>query len=105
MAKRPSALPRSLKFNQVVGVDLVDFDDIGIDMILMNVVCWGTGYQMMSVIPDKRSVTVRDAFSKDWIRHYGWPELMITDQGPEFVGHEFVTYIASGGCLQHFIDS
>ena len=53
MAKRPSALPRSLKFNQAVGVDLVEFDDLGIQMILMNVVCWGTGYHMLSVIPDE----------------------------------------------------
>ena len=78
IAKRPSALPGSLVFNQVVGVDLVEFDDLGIQMTLMNVVCWGAGYQMMSVIPDKRSVTVRDAFSKDWIRHYGWPESVVT---------------------------
>ena len=60
---------------------------------------------MMSVIPDKTSVTVRDAFSKEWIRHYGWLELVVTNQGPEFIGHEFVDYIAEGACLQHFIDS
>ena len=105
IAKRPSALPRSLAFNQVIGVDLVELDDLGIQMTLLNVVCWGTGYQMMSVIPDKRSATVRDAFSKDWIRHYGWPELVVTDQGPEFIGHEFVDYVAEGACLQQFIDS
>ena len=83
----------------------MEFDDLGIHMTLLNVVCWGTGFQMMSIIPDKRSETVRDTFSKDWIRHYGWPELTVTDQGLEFIGQEFVDYIAEGACLHHFIDS
>ena len=103
--RRPGALPRCLRFNQTVGVDLVEFDTSVFKKILMNVACGGAGYQMCCVIPDKTSESVRDAFSEHWIRHYSWPELLITDQGPEFVGHEFTTYIAQGGCLQHFIDS
>ena len=91
-AKRPGALPRCLKFNQVVGIDLVEFQDVGLDKILANMVCWGTGYQMACVIPDKTSLTTRNAFASSWIKHYGWPELVVTDQGPEFVGHEFSTF-------------
>ena len=45
-AKRPGALPRCLKFNQVVGIDLVEFPGNGFDKILANIVCWGMGYQM-----------------------------------------------------------
>ena len=52
--------------------------------------------------PAKQS---ENAFSEHWVRHSSWPELMITDQGLEFVGQEFTTYVAQGGCLQHFIDS
>eukprot|EP00973_Karenia_brevis_P012562 1705154-Karenia_brevis.AAC.1 len=33
------------------------------------------------------------------------PELLITDQGGEFTGSEFTTYIASHAGLQHFIDA
>ena len=104
-AKRPGALPRCLKFNQVVGIDLVEFQDVGLDKILANMVCWGTGYQMACIIPDKTSLTTRNAFASSWIKHYGWPELVVTDQGPEFVGHEFSTYVGENGCLHHFIDS
>ena len=104
-AKRPGALPRCLKFNQVVGIDLVEFQDVGLDKILANMVCWGTGYQMACLIPDKTSLTTRNAFASSWIKHYGWPELVVTDQGPEFVGHEFSTYVGENGCLHHFIDS
>ena len=82
-----------MRFNQVVGIDLVEFDDCGYKKILLSAVCWGTGYQMACAIPDKTSQSARDAFADVWIKHYGWPELIVTDQGPEFVGHEFVTYI------------
>ena len=104
-AKRPGALPRCMKFNKVVGVDLVEFDDVVIDKILANIVCWGTGYQMAVVIPDKTSLSARNAFATAWVKHYGWPELVVTDQGPEFVGHEFATYVGENGSLHHFIDS
>ena len=60
---------------------------------------------MIAIIPDKRSITALDAFSKEWVRHYGWPELVVTDQGPEFTGKEFIQYLGEAGCLQHFTDS
>ena len=80
-AKRPSALPRCMQFNQVVGVDLVEFNESGYDKILINAVSWGTGCQMATVIANKQSKTVRDGFARMWIKHYSWPELVITDQG------------------------
>ena len=75
------------------------------DKILLNIICWGTGYQMACTLPDKKSATARDAFSRLWVRHYGWPELLVTDQGPEFIGHEFANYVGDNGCLHHYIDS
>ena len=81
LARKPSSLPRTLKFSRVVGVDLVEFHDLGLELTMINIVCWDTGYQMMAIIPDERSISARDAFSKEWIRHCGWPELVVTDQG------------------------
>ena len=60
---------------------------------------------MACLIPDKTSLTTRNAFASSWIKDYGWPELVVTDQGPEFVGREFSTYVGENGCLHHFIDS
>ena len=68
-------------------------------------ICWGTGYQMAEPIKDKQSSTVREAFARCWIKHYGAPELLVTDQGPEFLGGEFTKYIAEQGCVHHTIDS
>lgn len=60
LARRPATLPRTLQFNQVVGVDLVELKELGLDIVLCNCVCWGTGYQMMSIQHNKQSQTTRD---------------------------------------------
>ena len=83
----------------------MEFDEFGIDFTAINIVCWGTGYQIMAVIPDKTAISARDAFAREWIKHYSWPELLVTDQGPEFTANEFTRYVASGATLHHFIDS
>ena len=82
-------LPRALRFNQVVGADLVELDlqevlpsGMGpMQRWLLNVVCWGTGLQMACFVPDKQSTTVVRAFASVWMKHYGAPELLICDQG------------------------
>ena len=81
------------------------FQGSGFDKTLMNVICWGTGYQMACTMPDQISKSTREAFASVWIKQYGWPELLVTDQGPEFIGHEFTQYVGENGCIQHYIDS
>ena len=40
-AKRPAALPRCMRFNQVVGCDLIEFDALGFKKDILNVCCLG----------------------------------------------------------------
>ncbi len=65
-ARRPGALPRCLRFNQVVGTDLMEFQGGCFEKILLNIICWGTGLQMVAEVPDKKSGTVRNAFASSW---------------------------------------
>ena len=104
-AKRPGGLPWCLSFNQIVGADLFDFDEFGWQQHFLNVICWGTGYQMCETVKDKQSNTEREAFARCWTKHYGAPELLVTDQGPEFLGGAFTGYLAEQGCVHHTIDS
>ena len=55
-------------FNKTIGIDLVDMPEL--NQTFINIVCWGTGYQMAQWIPDKTSKTVRDAFAECWVKHY-----------------------------------
>ena len=40
-----------------------------------------------------------------WVKHHGWPEIVIHDQGPEFMGHDFQNAMAAQGILIVPIDS
>ena len=55
---------------------------------------------MCETMKDKQSDTVRDAFARSWIKHYGAPELLVTDQGPEFLGGEFTRYLSEQACVR-----
>ena len=48
LPRRPGMLPRCLRFNQCLGVDLVDLEvRDGTSAKALNVVCWGTGLQIV----------------------------------------------------------
>jgi len=103
---RPGMLPRALRFNQVVGADLVELDlqDVlpsamgATSRWLLNVVCWGTGLQMAAFVPDKQSITMMQAFAALWTKHYGVPELLVCDQGAEFTGSAFAVGTRGSWC-------
>ena len=40
-----------------------------------------------------------------WVKHYGWPEVLVHDQGPEFMGRECQNLAGTAGVLTMPIDS
>ena len=44
-------------------------------------------------------------FKIAWVKHYGWPEIIVHDQGPEFMGSEFQNPAGAAGVLTMPIDS
>ena len=77
-------LPRCLAFNKVIGIDLLELNVLNLStqpIACLNVVCWGTGLQVVVKLPaGKTSREVRDAFALHWITPFGWPDLVISDQ-------------------------
>ena len=43
-------------------------------------------------------------FKIDWVKHYGWPEIIVHDQGPEFMRHKFQNPAGAAGVLKMPID-
>ena len=85
--KRPTAIPKSYKFNYVVGVDLVEVKYKGEPHWWINAICWGTNYQQVFLIPkpgSKEPENAWDAFNESWVRIFGCPEIIVVDPGPEF---------------------
>ena len=97
---RPGHLQKNMTFNQVVGIDLFKTQE----KLFLNCLCWGTDLQMVKEIPSKRPEDVLAAFYEVWIAHYGPPELVVADQGKEFVGSKFADTIGEMGIPVHYID-
>ena len=85
---RPGMLPRCLRFNQCSGVDLVDLEvRDGSSAKALNVVCCGTVLQIVQ--PLRTSYTAKSVmkeFKIARVKHYGWPEIIVHDQGSRIHG-------------------
>lgn len=92
---RRAAPPRELGFNQVVGVDLITLKHHEEKLKCLNIVCWGSRYQMVLPLRATTSQAVREAY-RMWIRNYGAPRLVKADLGKEFQ-KEFSLRCASDG--------
>ena len=64
---------------------------------MLNCVCWGVSKQVVSRIPcvtegHPQALEARRSFMDNWVKHYGWPEMIVADQGNEFLGvrHRFL---------------
>ena len=72
----------------------------------MKVVCWSTGLQIVQPLwTSYTAKTVMKEFEVAWVKHYGWPEIIVHDQGPEFMGSEFQNLAGAAGVLTMPIDS
>ncbi|CAE7655781.1 GIP [Symbiodinium sp. CCMP2592] len=97
---RPGHLSREMGFNEVIGIDLMFFRKL----TLLNCLCWGTNFQWVEPLPDKKAETVTAALLSSWFAHYGTPRMVVADQGGEFAGKYFVDALSDAGVIIHLID-
>ena len=104
---RPGMLPRCLRLNQCIGVDLVDLEvRDGTSAKALNVVCCGTSLKIVQTSCNRYTVhAVVSEFKAVWVKHYCWPEILVHDQGPEFMGSAFQNPAGAAGVLTTPIDS
>lgn len=51
----------------------------------MNIVCWRTAYGNLTKVDGRKTVAATiGAFSGDWVKRYGWSEVVVSDGGKEF---------------------
>jgi len=82
---RRAAPPRELEFNQVVGVDTVTIKHHDVSIKCLNIVCWGTRYQMIIPLSGLTAAHVRSAY-RNWVKLFGPPRVIKPDMGSEFMG-------------------
>eukprot|EP00435_Cladocopium_sp_Y103_P020687 s58_g5.t1 len=82
---RRAAPPRELKFNEVVGVDTVTVKHHDVSIKCLNIVCWGTRYQLIIPLAGLTAAHVRSAY-RTWVKLFGPPRVVKPDMGTEFLG-------------------
>ena len=101
---RPSMIPRAYAPNTVVGVDLLQLSNWNSteQFWMLNMLCLGTSFQMVERVRSKEPEEVWAAFARTWGRFLGWPQVLLLDQGTEFLS-EFRSRASSLGIVLHTI--
>ena len=102
---RPGHLVRCLSFNEVVGIDVCFFEWKGRQHPLLNILCWGSGLQLIERLPNVDASATHHAFLRTWMMPFGPPSVLICDQGREFYGEDFSQRLMEQGVMVHFTDS
>ena len=80
--------PLAAVFNETVGMDLKTFKK---DQIyFLHMVDHATRLSAAAVIRSKRGEVIIDNFFKHWIGIFGTPQKVLSDNGGEFVNHQFI---------------
>ena len=88
-----------------MAIDLFYLNLFGEEKIFLIVVDHGTGLMQAARCANAKSATVQDVFASLWVRPFGFPELVISDLGPEFYGEPFQEFLSSAGTAMHFTDA
>ena len=101
---RPATIPKSYEANQVVGVDVLylPWTDPKEQVPVLNIVDWGTCYQVLEPVQGMTAEKVWAAFQRGWVRTFGMPRILVADQGKEFIG-KFARKAGEHGALLRLI--
>ena len=97
--QRVSALVPSYEFNAVVGMDVFHLQGLspGQQVHVLSIVDWSTLYHICVLIREVTAAKVRRAYRRYWLRVFGAPQRVVTDQGREFVGAEMAERLETDG--------
>ena len=103
-AARPSAMPKFYEPNKVLGVDVVYMPGLNPreSRPVLNIIDWGTCFQVLEPLRDLSSMGVWQGFQRGWMRIFGAPEMAVADQGREFIG-EFSAKCNENGIITRVI--
>ena len=107
-ARLPASLPRTFRFNETVGVDLFELTDPWSNKhIFLNMVCWGTLYQLVKKVDNKTAETVGNCLQETWLQYFSSPVTIIADLGSDSLDQSFRTdvtgtvFLFTGAILKH----
>ena len=63
----------------------------------LNILDWGTGRQVVIRLPDRESQSIRRAYRQFWLRPYGPPKRLISDQEKGIIRGIFADWAVAEG--------
>eukprot|EP00435_Cladocopium_sp_Y103_P050345 s671_g15.t1 len=101
---RLASIPKSFQPGRVLGVDLIYIPEVGGGSTFpaLNMIDWGTGYQMVERADNKDPRHLWELLWRSWARVFGVPKLIICDGGREFISH-FIQQANGHGVAVHQI--
>ena len=88
----PAALSKATEFNQRIQADVVWFKIDKLKVPVLSIVDEATKYQAAMVIYGERSTDFKHALERAWIRHFGPPATLVTDEGRGWASDDFSTW-------------
>ena len=89
----------------MVGIDLCFLDLQHKQVILLNMLCWGTNFQQACICQSKSADEVVERFMNEWVKHYGPPVLLVMDRGKEFDNDKLKELVGGLGVGLHYTDA
>ena len=91
----PSQLATSLTFNETIQADVM-WIKLGEKKVpILSMVDVATKFQAASVIYGERTQDFLHALKRGWIRHFGCPQVLLTDEGRGWASDEMLSWTSS----------
>jgi len=107
--RKQVTFPRTFSFNHVLAVDFFYISWMGKTHAFLNVICHGTSFQQVGLLKNylggsPHSSAAWGLLESLWIRPFGLPNVILSDQGSEFK-HVFERKLEQHGIMQIVTDS
>ena len=98
----PSAIPSAKDFNQQVQADILWIKDKENKYPILSIVDVGTRFQAASLVRGEAAEYLIGALEKCWIRHFGAPRQLHTDEGRGWLGEQFQNW-STDRMIEHLV--
>ena len=98
----PAQLPTAETFNHIVQSDVLWLKLGDKKIPVLSMVDTATKYQAGAVIYGEKTSDFLHAFERCWIRHFGCPTVLVTDEGRGWASDEMMSWAANHN-IQHMI--
>ena len=85
----PSSMPQPKTFNEVIQADVFYLKPADRKFAVLSIVDVGTKYMAAYLLHEETSKSYITALEKMWVRHFGPPKKLITDEGRPWLGAPF----------------